>query len=217
MEIKLIKSRNSVGQGDSLDSVTFVTDKGTRSPTFGGSGGDEPHTYNIPSGQRLAGIYGYRFSYLKGLGFYLTSNTGYTITKLPVYGDYNSGSKFEWIAPSKSTDLKGIEGRSGWCIDKMKFKMTNGQESPYFGGGSGGDAYDHVLAHGVFVTSADFRFGDRIDSVTFKTNIHSSFKVGGSGGHTTRTQNLPAGARIIGVYGSQNGFCVNSIGLIIAE
>ena len=62
-------------QGSWLDGVTFVTNKGTQSPQFGGSGGSGPFTFNLPAGTRLNGIYGYKDAYIRGLGFtYSTYN-----------------------------------------------------------------------------------------------------------------------------------------------
>ena len=54
-------------QGSWLDGITFVTNKGTKSPQFGGHGGNGPFTYVIPAGQRLAGIYGHKDQYIRGM------------------------------------------------------------------------------------------------------------------------------------------------------
>ena len=81
-------------QGSWLDGVTFVTNKGNKSPHFGGNGGNGPFTYVVPDGQRLAGIYGHKDQYIRGLGFYLAPSGGRTVRKLPVYGNYDAGVKF---------------------------------------------------------------------------------------------------------------------------
>ena len=203
-------------QGDWLDGITFVTDKGTRSPQFGGHGGGGPFTYDIPAGQRLAGLFGHKDQYIRGMGFYMApAGENRVIRKLPAYGS-NSGTKFEWIAGQKNGDLDRVEGRAGWYIDKIKFYLNNGQESPAFIG-NGGDAYNHVIPAGQHVVSATFKTGDWLDSVTFKTNTGTTFKVGGNGGSTLHTENIPAGASIVGLYGTHNGSYLLSLGLIIAE
>ena len=57
-------------QGNWLDSVVFITNKGTKSPRFGGKGGEGPFEYVLPQGARLNGIYGHQDQYIRGLGFY---------------------------------------------------------------------------------------------------------------------------------------------------
>ena len=72
-----------------------MTNKGTKSPQFGGHGGGGPFTYVIPTGQRLAGIYGHKDQYIRGLGFYMaTASSARTARKLPVHGNYGAGNKF---------------------------------------------------------------------------------------------------------------------------
>ena len=46
-------------QGNWLDSVIFVTNRGTQSPKFGGNGGGGPFEYVLPENNRLNGIYGF--------------------------------------------------------------------------------------------------------------------------------------------------------------
>ena len=58
-------------QGSWLDAVTFITNKGTRSPQFGGNGGSGPYTYNLKKDERLIGFYGHKDQWLRGLGFYI--------------------------------------------------------------------------------------------------------------------------------------------------
>ena len=112
-------------QGSWLDGLTFVTNKGNKSPHFGGNGGNGPFTYTIPSGQRLSGIYGHKDQYMRGVGFFLTPQTSKTIEKLLDYGNIR-GTKFEWVASNKNADLKKIEGEEGWYIDQIQFTLTSG-------------------------------------------------------------------------------------------
>lgn len=56
--------------GDRIDSLTFITNKGTKSPRFGGTGG----SYNLvsfPAGYRIIGLFGRDGSRLDRLGFVL--------------------------------------------------------------------------------------------------------------------------------------------------
>jgi hypothetical protein len=43
--------------GDRIDSLTFITNKGNKSPKFGGSGGSY-HLVNIAQDYRIVGFYG---------------------------------------------------------------------------------------------------------------------------------------------------------------
>ena len=209
-------------QGSWLDGVTFVTNRGNRSPQFGGHGGSGPYTYTLPAGQRLAGIYGHKDAYIRGLGFFLApaeeqdNHANRVVKKLPVHGNYNSGARFEWIAGQTNGDLSRVEGRAGWYIDKIKFYLNNGQQSPAYIG-NGGNYYNHVIGAGQHVVSASFKTGSWLDSVTFKTNTGATFKIGGNGGSNVATDYIPAGASIVGLYGSHNGGYLLSLGLIIAE
>lgn len=54
--------------GDRIDSVTFITNKGNKSPKYGGSGGSY-HLVNIPSDYRIVGFYGIESSRVYKLGF----------------------------------------------------------------------------------------------------------------------------------------------------
>ena len=152
------------------------------------------------------------------MGFYLAPAAAAerTTRKLPVHGNYNGGTKFEWVAGNKNGDVDRVEGRAGWYIDKIKFYLNNGEQSPAFIG-NGGDPYNHVIPAAQHIVSATFQTGSWLDSVTFKTNAGASFKIGGNGGNHVATDNIPAGADIVGLYGSHNGGYLLSLGLIIAE
>ena len=55
--------------GSWIDSLTFVTNKGTRSQYYGGGGGSL-RTVTVPDGYRIVGFYGtYDNSYVLRLGF----------------------------------------------------------------------------------------------------------------------------------------------------
>lgn len=85
--------------------MTFVTDKGTKSPRFGGNGGSES-SFHIPDGYRLSGVFGTVNGYLKSLGFYLSPVKASIpeIKFLPVYGNYHMGNKFEWVWSGNHVD-----------------------------------------------------------------------------------------------------------------
>ena len=73
------------------------------------------------------------------------------------------------MAKDNSASLEKIEGRAGLYLHQIKFYMNNGEESPMFGG-SGGDAYNHVIPAGQHIVSATFKTLHWLDSVTLKTN-----------------------------------------------
>ncbi len=58
-----------------MDSLTFLTNKGTKSPKFGGDGGTY-HLMNIPEGFRIVGFYGVQGSRVYRLGF-VVAKTNY--------------------------------------------------------------------------------------------------------------------------------------------
>ena len=58
-----------VYSGSMVDSLQFVTDKGTTSQKFGGNGGNK-HVFTVPEGAKLVGLYGRTASYMNSLGFY---------------------------------------------------------------------------------------------------------------------------------------------------
>ena len=55
--------------GDVVDSLQFVTDRGTTSQKFGGDGGSK-NVFTVPEGGKLIGIYGRNGSLLDSIGFY---------------------------------------------------------------------------------------------------------------------------------------------------
>ena len=82
-----------------IESLIFVTDKGTESPRFGGDGGYGPFTFILPDKAALNGFFAWRDYYIRGIGFsyfgtYDDNNTLRTTRKTKVYGDYNKGKKF---------------------------------------------------------------------------------------------------------------------------
>lgn len=56
--------------GVRVDSLTFITNKGNRSPKYGGGGGSY-HLETFPAGYRIIGLYGKQGSRLDQLGFIL--------------------------------------------------------------------------------------------------------------------------------------------------
>ena len=58
-----------VYSGGMVDSLQFVTDKGTTSQKFGGDGGNK-HVFTVPEGAKLVGIYGRSGDMVDSLGFY---------------------------------------------------------------------------------------------------------------------------------------------------
>jgi len=75
-----------------IDSLTFITNKGTRSPTFGGSGGSYYDMEILPADYRIVGAYGNAGSSVDKLGFILAKTVYHnggpmTITKNLVVND----------------------------------------------------------------------------------------------------------------------------------
>lgn len=66
--------------GDRLDSVTFITNTGEKSPHFGGGGGSY-HLETFPEGYRIIGFYGRSGDRVDQLGFILAK------TIYPPYGE----------------------------------------------------------------------------------------------------------------------------------
>ena len=58
-----------VRSGTMVDSLQFVTDKGTKSQKFGGKGGSK-HVETVPDGSKIVGIYGRSGDLLDSIGFY---------------------------------------------------------------------------------------------------------------------------------------------------
>lgn len=56
--------------GDRIDSLTFITNKGTKSPRYGGNGGGY-HLETFPDGYKIIGMYGRDGGRLDQLGFVL--------------------------------------------------------------------------------------------------------------------------------------------------
>ena len=54
--------------GDRIDSLTFITNKGNKSPKFGGNGGTY-HLVNIPQDYRIVGFYGTENGRVYKIGF----------------------------------------------------------------------------------------------------------------------------------------------------
>ena len=66
--------------GDRVDSLTFITNTGVKSPYFGGGGGTY-HLETLPEGYRIIGFYGRSGARLDQLGFILGK------TVYPPYGE----------------------------------------------------------------------------------------------------------------------------------
>lgn len=68
--------------GDKVDSIGFITNKGTKSPHFGGSGGGYS-LETLPDGYRIVGLYGRSGSEVDRLGFWL-AKTNFDIGEIEV-------------------------------------------------------------------------------------------------------------------------------------
>ena len=203
-------------QGDWISGVTFVTNKGTQSPRFGGDGGQGPFEFNLKEGERLIGFYGLADDLVKGLGFYIGSGFK-SIRKSNVHGNYNEGTKFEWKSDKLDVNLEKVLGNADEYIKKIKFVLTNGEESPFFGV-EGGNPYDHKVPSGQHVTEVTFKTGNWLDSMNFKTSAGSTFMIGGGrSGCNEDTETIPEGANIVGCYGTYNEDHILSLGLILAQ
>ena len=56
--------------GDRIDAINFITNKGNKSPHFGGTGGGY-HLVTIPTDYRIVGFYGVQSGRVNKLGFIL--------------------------------------------------------------------------------------------------------------------------------------------------
>ena len=148
--------------------ITFVTDKGTRSPQLGGHGGSKTSTYMVPVGQRLAGIFGRMDPKINDLGFYLAPARKRINRRLPAYGVNDFGFRFSWVAKDNSASLESIEAKAGIGIDRIKFYMNNREASSMFG--YFGRTRNQVIPAGQHIVSATFNTYKWLHSVTFRTN-----------------------------------------------
>ena len=139
--------------------ITFITDKGTRSPQYGGLGGHGvEHTYLVPPGQRLSGIFGYADAYIRGLGFYLAQAPSEP-SQTPLLG-IELGAAFSWKTKLRNADIREISWKDGWYIDEVKVKTADGaneETSPAFGGGGGGGPYKWVVPAGEHIAKVEYR------------------------------------------------------------
>ena len=122
--------------------MTFITNKGTRSPQFGGEGGAGPFVFELPPDTRLDGIFGHRDQYIRGLGFYYSKFVK-AYQKTPLFGTDKIGNAFEWKTTLRNAEIREIVGRDGFYIDQIKVKTVdrNEEESSPHIGGNGGSPY----------------------------------------------------------------------------
>ena len=82
--------------------MIFETNRGTRSPQFGGNGGSGPFEYNLPDDVRLNGIYGNADDQIvRGVGFYFSVFEKIT-RQTPEFGTSNRGKGFNWKTSLKN-------------------------------------------------------------------------------------------------------------------
>ncbi len=111
--------------------------------------------------------------------------------------------------------LRAIKVRYGALIDALQFTWDNPNDpnSPLVGvlhGGGGGDETTIPLAAGEVLQKISGRAGDKIDQLTFHTNVNRYGPYGGNGG--TPFELTPEyGARIVGIQG-RSGALLDAIG-----
>ena len=70
--------------------------------------------------------------------------------KTPLFGTDKIGKAFSWKTSLRNADIREVEGRKGFYIDRIKVRTVDGIEeesSPSFGG-DGGDAYKWTVPEG---------------------------------------------------------------------
>ena len=188
--------------------MTFVTNRGTQSPQFGGDGGSGPHEYVLPEHHRLNGVYGFNDQYVRGLGFYYSRFEKVT-RKTPLFGTKKIGKAFSWKTTLKNAEIREIEGKDGFYIDRIKVKAVDGAEeesSPSIGG-NGGGPYKWVVPDGEYIAKLEYRQGSWLDGVTFITNKGTrSPQFGGEGGSGPFEYELPPDTRLDGIYGYRDQY-----------
>ena len=94
------------------------------------------------------------------------------LEKTPEFGNPNMGKAFSWKTSLKNAEIREIEGRDGFYIDRIKVKTVNGTEeesSPSIGG-NGGGPYKWTVPDGEYIIKVEYRQGSWLDGVTFITN-----------------------------------------------
>ena len=121
-----------------------------------------------------------------------------------MFGTDSIGTAFSWRTSLRNADIREIEGRDGFYIDRIKVRTVDGVEeesSPSFGG-NGGDAYSWKVPEGEYIAKIIYRQGSWLDHVVFVTNrgTHSP-QFGGNGGAGPFEYELPENTRLNGIYG----------------
>lgn len=131
------------------------------------------------------------------------------LEKTPEFGNPNMGKAFSWKTSLKNAEIREIEGRDGFYIDRIKVKTVNGTEeesSPSIGG-NGGGPYKWTVPDGEYIIKVEYRQGSWLDGVTFITNKGSrSPQFGGNGGKGPFEFTLPGGTRLNGFYGHRDQY-----------
>lgn len=88
--------------------------------------------------------------------------------------------------------------------------------SPPIGGNGGNYNHPWVISEHDYVDAVDYRTGDRVDSLKFRTKKGTnSPHFGGHGGYPTHVA-FPDGYKIIGFYG-EHGNIIHKIGFILGK
>jgi hypothetical protein len=82
-------------------------------------------------------------------------------------------------------------------------------------GGPGGAEDVFTLDAGEYLIGISGKYGDRIDTIRFITNMKTSQDFGGSGGHTDFAFTATQGYQIVGFFG-RSGDRVDAVGVIYA-
>lgn len=141
---------------------------------------------------------------------------GRTTYTRATYGAFVEGDSFEWQTTAYRVDLKSVEGMHGDQINKIRFYLNNGENSPYLGGGSG-RFYNYDVEHDDYITEVKFKIGSELNSLTLTTNSGKIFKIGGAGGTTEHSFTMDSKVHIVGLYGTKSATHVLSLGLILSE
>jgi len=93
--------------GDRLDSITFITNTGLKSPSFGGGGGSY-HLETFPEGYRIVGFYGRSGDRVDQVGFILAKTIYPAYVASPKPLDIKVNLLTEWSDIIKSFKINEI-------------------------------------------------------------------------------------------------------------
>jgi hypothetical protein len=135
------------------------------------------------------------------------------------------GDHFERKVPDGGT-ITAIKSKFGVGVDSvtLTYEDANGDqgELPKIGGDGGDHAEALTIGRSEVLTGIKVKSGVRVDSITWvlknkKTGRVREVKMGGNGGDQYTEIDVPAGHRIIGIYGRADRACLCKVGLLYVK